>query len=213
MEKMDAERKQDAEPLPKEEGSQKKIGEEAEFFPPLRFSEKKGEVLVEKGIEESEIDVEQGLQKLLRGISEETLRLREFLMEENRLVNELCVSIKQIMKKINVSFDIPPQKIPVEKKVERVILNEEGYLMLFSGKGEVSSAFLAEYPPGVVMAVLWVVMPKLTEVVVGYRKKVSKRVGFFRRLKKELKDIAKTVVGGKGETVESAVKDAGVREK
>jgi len=203
MEEMDAEPKQHAELLPeKDEAGQKEVVEEEVFFHPVEASEK-GDVLVEEGIEESTVEIEQKLQELLRGISEETLQLREFLMEESKLVNELCVSIKLIMKKLNVSFDISPREIPVKKKVKRVILDEEGRLILFSEKGEVRSGFLAEYPPRIVMAVLYVVMPKLAKVVVVYTKKVRSRVSLFRKLKKELKSIAKAVVGGKEETVKA----------
>lgn len=151
----------------------------------------------EEAIDESEIEVEQKLQQLLKDISEETLQLREFLTEENRLMNELCVSIKQIMKKLAISFDIPPHNIRVQKKIKRVILNEEGHLTFFNEKGEAHSAFLAEYPPEIVIAVLWVVMPKLAKVVAAYRKKIRSRISLFRKLKKELKTIAKAVVGTK----------------
>lgn len=210
MEKVDAKPKQESQPMPKEQENQKGTGEDAKFFYPVQFPERKKGVLVEKGMEEPQVGIEE-VQELLRNIGEETSQLRGFLMEERKLMNELCVSIKQILKKINVSFNIPPQNIPVKKGAKRVILNEEGYLMLIYGRDDVNSAFLAEYPPRVVMAVLWVVMPKLAEVVTSYRKKVGKRVGFFRKLKRELKNIAKAVVGEKGETVGSSVKESGGR--
>lgn len=210
MEEMDAKPEENAGLLPrKEEGNPKTMVEETSLFSPVEVSGI-SEVLVEKDVEESE--VEEKLQELLRGISEETLQLREFLVEENKLVSELCVSIRQIMGKLGVSFSISPQEIPVKKKVKRVVLNGEGRLILFSEKGEVRSGFLSEYPPRVVMAVLWVVMPKLARVVVRYRKKVSKRVGFFRKLKKELESIAKAVVGGKEGHGKSAGETGNVEE-
>ena len=70
-------------------------------------------------------------------------------------------------------------------------------MTFFNEKGEAHSAFLAEYPPEIVIAVLWVVMPKLAKVVAAYRKKIRSRISLFRKLKKELKTIAKAVVGGK----------------
>ena len=80
--------------------------------------------------------------------------------------------------------------------------------MLVSHTGGVRSAFLAEYPPEVVMVVLWTVMPKLAEVVARYKRKVNRRIGFFRKLKMELKTIAKIVAGGKGENPRSTMKEA-----
>ena len=191
MEEINAKPEQDAEPLPKtEDESQKEMAEETSFHP-VQLSTKSEEV------DESEIEVEQKLQELLKDISEETLQLREFLTEENRLMNELCVSIKQIMKKLGVSFDIPPRNIRVNKKIKKIILNQEGHLTFYYEKGEAHSAFLAEYPPEIVIAVLWTVMPKLAKVVTTYRKKIRSRISLFKKLKTELKTIAKAVVGTK----------------
>jgi len=49
------------------------------------------------------------------------------------------------------------------------------------------------------MTVLWVVMPELTQVIALQRKKVSKRISLFEAIKKELKNVAKTIVGGSEE--------------
>jgi hypothetical protein len=190
MEEMDPEPEQDVESLPKKEkASQEEIVEEP-IFHPVQLSTKSEE-------DESEIEVEQKLQQLLKDISEETLQLREFLTEENRLMNELCVSIKQIMKKLGVSFDIPPHNIRANKNIKKVILNQEGHLTFYHEKDEAHSAFLAEYPPEIVITVLWTVMPKLAKVVTTYRKKISSRISLFKKLKTELKTIAKAVVGTK----------------
>ena len=192
MEEINAKPTQDVEPLPKtEDANQKEMTEETSFHP-VQLSSKSKEA-----IDESDIEVEQKLQELLKDISEETLQLREFLTEENRLMNELCVSIKQIMKKLSISFDIPPRNIRANKKIKRVILNEEGHLTFYYEEGEAHSAFLAEYPPEIVIAVLWTIMPKLAKVVATYRKKIRSRISLFKKLKTELKTIAKAVVGTK----------------
>jgi hypothetical protein len=194
MEEKNAKPKAAAETPPKEE-NQSETPEETYFFHPMQLSEESEEILDEKEIEKSKVDIEQKLQELLKSISEETLQLSEFLMEENKLMNELCLSLKQILKKLNISFNIPPRDIPLRKKVKKVILNEEGHLILVHEKGDVNSAFLAEYPPEIVMAVLWVVMPELAKVVMLYRKKISTRANFFGRIKKELKGVVKAIVG------------------
>lgn len=191
MEEMDPDPEQNEESLPKREKATQKEMVEEPIFHPVQLSTKSEEE------DESEIEVEQKLQDLLKDISEETLQLREFLTEENRLMNELCVSIKQIMKKLSVSFDIPPHNIRANKKIKKIILNQEGHLTFYHEKDEAHSAFLAEYPPEIVIAVLWTVMPKLAKVVTTYRKKISSRISLFKKLKTELKTIAKAVVGTK----------------
>jgi len=181
-----------------QEGVQETAVEETSFFHPVQLSEESGEVLDEKEIEKSKAEIEQKLQELLKSINEETLQLSEFLMEENKMMEDLCMSLKQILKKLNVSFNIPPQNIPIRTKINKVILNEEGHLILVHEKGDVNSGFLAEYPPEIVMAVLWTVMPELAKVVMLYRKKISVRVNFFGKVKKELKDVVKAIVGKEG---------------
>ncbi|MGQ9726626.1 MAG: hypothetical protein ACUVQL_05795 [Candidatus Bathycorpusculaceae bacterium] len=83
-------------------------------------------------------------------------------------------------------------------------MNEEGHLILVHEKGEVNSAFLAEYPPEIVMAVLWVIIPELAKVIMLYRKKISTRINFFGKLKKELKGVVKAIIGSKAESVASS---------
>ena len=188
--------------------NQEETVEEAHFFHPLQFSESE-EVLNVEEIEKHKVELEQKLQELLKSISEETLQLSEFLMEEDRLVKELCTSMKQILKKLNVSFNIPPRDIPLKAKVKKVILNEECHLILVYEKGEVHSAFLAEYPPEIVMATLLVIMPELAEVIMLYRKKISTRGSFFAKIRKELKNVVKAIVGsGEPEAAEKESMDA-----
>jgi len=175
---------------------QEEVIEKAYFFHPLQFSESE-EVLNAEEIEKHKLELEQKLQELLRSINEEILQLSEFLMEEGKLVRELCMSMRQILKKLNVSFSIPPKDIPIKAKVKKVILNEECHLILVYEKGEVHSAFLAEYPPEIVMATLLVIMPELAEVIMLYRKKISTRVSFFAKIKKELKNVVKAIVGSR----------------
>jgi hypothetical protein len=200
MEKKEAKTNESAKPQqqkPQEEAQQTAV-EGAYFFHPVQLSEGGGEVLDEKEIEKSKVEIDQKLQELLKSINEETLQLSEFLMEENKMMEDLCMSLKQILKKLNVSFNIPPQNIPIGKNIKKVILNEEGHLILVYEKGDVNSGFLAEYPPEIVMAVLWTVMPELAKVVMLYRKKISMRVNFFGKVKKELKDVVKAIIGKEG---------------
>jgi len=203
MEEKNTKPKINPEPLPKEE-SQNEVIEEPCFFHPVKLSEESEEILDEEEIEKSKVEIEQKLQELLKSINEETLQLSEFLMEENNIMKELCMSLKQILKKLNVSFNIPPQGIPLRKKVKKVILNDEGHLILVHEKGEVTSAFLAEYSPEIVMAVMWIIMPELAKVIMLYRKKISTRVNFFGKVKKELRSVVKAIVGGKEETTTSS---------
>jgi len=209
MEKKDAKANEGVKPQPQkqEEPPKEEVVEAAYFFHPVQLSEESGELLDEKDIEKSKVELEQKLQELLKSISEETLQLSEFLMEENKMMEELCIALKMVLKKLNVSFNIPPQDIPFRKKIKKVILNEEGHLILVHEKGEVSSAFLAEYPPEIVMSVLWIIMPELAKVVMLYRKKISTRVNFFGKVKKELKNVAKAIVGKEVSSESDKVED------
>lgn len=173
---------------------QEEVADEAYFFHPLEVSEGEETSSVEE-LEKQKADFEQKLQELLRSISEETLQLSEFLMEEDRLIRELCTTLRQILKKLKVSFYIPPREIPIKGKVKKAILNDECNLILVYEKGEVYSAFLAEYSPEIVLATLLVVMPELAEALTLYRKRISTRVNLFGRIKKELKNVVRAIIG------------------
>jgi hypothetical protein len=142
---------------------------------------------------------EQRLQEILKSINDETLQLGDFLSSETVLVKELCTSLTEILKKLDVSFNIPQQDVPLGKKVKKVILTEQGHLSVTGEEGEVKSAFLAEYSPEIVMAVLWIVIPELAKVISLYRKRLGARVGFFEGIKRELKSVAKAIVSNKDE--------------
>jgi hypothetical protein len=207
VEKKDAKSNENVKPQPqKQEENQEEVVQETHFFHPMQLSEEKGEILDEKEIEKSKVEIEQKVQELLRSINEETLQLSEFLLEENKMIDDVCMSVKQILKKLNVSFNIPPREVPLRKKVKKVVLNEEGHLVLVFERGEVHSAFLAEYPPEIVMAVLLVVMPEMARVIMLYRKKISTRVNFFGRIKKELKGAVKAIISSKETTSEGSEK-------
>jgi hypothetical protein len=165
--------------------------EEAQFFHPVQ--------LTTGSKENPAVEVEQKLEDLLKSITEETAQLSEFLTEESKLTNELCTSLKQVLKRLNITIDIHPQTIPLDRKVRKAVLNEEGELVVTLEGGEKKKAFLAEYPPDMVMTILWVVMPELVNAMKAYRKKLGTRVGFFVGLKKELKNIARTIVEGEKE--------------
>jgi hypothetical protein len=47
-------------------------------------------------------------------------------------------------------------------------------------------------------------MPELAKVIMLYRKKISTRVNFFGKLKKELKGVVKAIIGGKEEAAVSS---------
>lgn len=198
MESKDEKASENAVPSESAEKPQEEVVEEVYFFHPLQFSESSEEVLEAEETEKHKAEFEQKLQELLRSISEETLQLSEYLMEEDKLIKELCMSLKQVLKKLNVSFYIPPREMPIKAKLKKVILNEECHLILVYEKGEVHSTFLAEYPPEIVMTTLLVIMPELAKAIMLYRKRISVRVSFFGRIKKELRNIVRAMVRSVG---------------
>ncbi|HDI07462.1 MAG TPA: hypothetical protein ENF76_03755 [Candidatus Bathyarchaeota archaeon] len=174
------------------------VEEEAYFYHPVEISGKAVETLDEQEAERLRAEVEQKMQEILQILDEETLQLSEFLMEEKNLTVELCTLLRHILKKLHISFNIPPKNVPLREKMKKVVLNEECHLIVMYEKGEVDSMFLAEYPPEIVMAVLWDVIPELAKAITIYRKKISTRVNFFGKLRKQLKNIFKAMVASKG---------------
>jgi len=176
--------------LPKKE-SQAAV-EEGVFYP-LDLSENEANDTDEKTTEKPNGDGEKKLQEILENITVETSQLNDIISEESKIINEVCVSLKEVLKKLHVSFNIPPQDIPLQKRTKRIVLNEDGNLALVYDNEQKHSAFLAEYPPDMVMAVLWAVIPELGKAITIYRKKMNARANFFGKMKKGLKVAADTI--------------------
>jgi len=174
--------------------------ETAQFYQTYQILEGETEALDEKEIERIK-EIEKKLQEVLKMIEEETMQLSEFVMEEKNLTTESCTLLRGILKKLKISFKIPTKVIRLPKKPREVILNEEGYLILVYEKGEVLSKLLEEYPPEVIMAVMWEALPELAKSIKVYREKISGRVSFFEKVKRELKNVFKifTSVGKESE--------------
>jgi len=136
-------------------------------------------------------EMEQKFEELLRVIREETLQLSEFLIEEKRLIHELYVLLKLTLRQLNASFHISAKMIPLSEKVKHVVLNEEGHLILVDDKGGVTSRALEDYPPEVILNVLWVVVPEMSQMIVSYRKRISFRVNIFEKISREFRNLHK----------------------
>jgi hypothetical protein len=169
---------------------QSETTEDVTSFHPVQLPEEQGDKLQEN---------EQKIQELMQKIDEESSRLGEFLATENKLMIDLCASLAQVLKKLNLSFSIPPRDLPLKRKTKKAVLNEEGYLKLLYEGEEEKSAFLAEYSPEIVTAVLWAVMPELTRVITLHRKKISTRISFFEAMKSKLKIVVNAVIGNNEE--------------
>jgi hypothetical protein len=140
--------------------------------------------------EKTKTEVERKFAELLTTLGEETLQLSEFLIEEKKLVQELCSALREILRSLNMSLDISLKSVPdFAGKVKQVTLNNEGHLILIHDNGEVVSRLLENYPPQVILAIVWNVVPKLEKFLRNYRRKISDRVGIFEKVRKGLKNI------------------------
>ncbi|MEM2103042.1 MAG: hypothetical protein QXM22_05975 [Candidatus Bathyarchaeia archaeon] len=141
--------------------------------------------------ERTKAEIEKRFNELLTTISEETIQLSEFLLEEKKLVRELCLFLRQILKRLNMTFNIPVKAIPeFQSTAKKIVLNKEGHLIVMYEKEKVNSRALEDYPPEIVLAVIWNVVPELEKSIKVYRRKISERVSIFERIKKELKNIS-----------------------
>jgi hypothetical protein len=186
-------------------------GETTHFYHPYQDSEEVIETLDEEEIEKTRTQIDTKLQELLKMINEETLQLSEFLVEEKNLASELCDLLRQILKRLKISFNVPAKVLSITTKPKQVIVNEEGHLILVFEKDKVSSKRLEEYPPEIIMEVIWNILPQLGKSIELYRKKISNRVSFFEKVKKELKALFKAFSSSETELnpeVEDAVKQA-----
>jgi len=144
----------------------------------------------DENFEKTKAEIEKRFNELLTTISEETIQLSEFLLEEKKLIQELCMFLRHILRRLNMTFNIPSKAIPeLQAKAKKIVLNKEGHLIVMYEKEKVSSKVLEDYPAEIVLSVIWNVIPELEKSIKTYRRKISERVGIFERIKKELKNI------------------------
>jgi len=144
----------------------------------------------DENFEKTKVEIEKRFNELLTTISEETIQLSEFLLEEKKLIRELCMFLRQILKRLNMTFNIPTKALPeLLPTVKKIVLNKEGHLIVMYEKEKVNSRVLEDYPPEIVLTVIWSVIPELEKSIKAYRRKISERVSIFERIKKELKNI------------------------
>lgn len=168
--------------------TQSKAIEEPPIFCPVKLTEENS-----AEPQNSTDEIEQKLQEFLTVVNEESTQLGKFLADEGKLVNEVCLSLTTVLRKLRISFNIHPLDLPSQRIVKKAILNKDGQLALTYDKGESHSAFLAEYPPEIIMSVLWVIIPELARAITVYRKKLSTRANLFEKVRKELKIVAKAI--------------------
>lgn len=195
--------KTEMQPVMETETPQPEAQEKEETTQFYRSSEilEESEYLDEKEIEKLR-EIEKKLQDVLKMIEEETMQLSEFIMEEKNLINESCGLLRNVLKKLKISFKLPPKIIKIPRKPKEVILNEEGHLILVFKNGEVASKLIEEYPPEIVMSVIWELLPGLAKSIKIYREKISGRVSFFEKIKRELKNLFKIFATSEGKESE-----------
>ena len=165
-----------------------------EFFYPFSLSNRSLEELDEKEVEKAIVEIEEKFLDSLKVINEVILQLSEFLIEDKKLAQELCRLVKPILEHLNLSFTIPARAIPLFKKIDQIILNEDGHLIFVHEKNKIDSKALKEYPPEIVLLVFLNIIPKLGKVLKLYRRKVGMRVNFFEKIYRELENAKRTFV-------------------
>lgn len=173
-------------------------------------------MLSEREIEKIRGEVEQKFSEALKVINEETLQLSEFLIEDKKLARELCRLIRPVLKRLDLSFVIPPEAIPIFKKTDRIILNEAGHLIFVHEKTKVSSKPLEEYPPEIVLTVFLIIIPELGRSMRSYRKTIGMRISFFEKMYRELENVNRAFETSKeseGESLEEHREKARLNEQ
>lgn len=165
-----------------------KTNEETYLYYPYQLQNEE----TDENFEKTKVEIEKRFNELLTTISEETLQLSEFLLEETKLIQELCMFLRQILRRLNMTFNIPLKAIPeMQERAKKIVLNKEGHLIVMYEKDKINSKILEDYPPEIVLSVIWNVIPELEKSIKTYRRRISERVSIFERIKKELKNIHK----------------------
>jgi hypothetical protein len=153
--------------------------------------------------EEGREEIEAKFTELLRTMGEECLQLSEFLIEERRLTKELCDLLSEILRNLKISFKIPSEYVQSLGRARQIELNSQGHLIIVRENGRVDSKLLEDYPPNVIVSILWLVIPSLEKEIKVYRKKIGRRVNLLEKMKHELKNIKKAFSSNREESFRS----------
>lgn len=144
----------------------------------------------DENFERTKVEIERKFTELLAALSEETVQLSEFLIEEKKLIQELCTLLRDTLRHLNLSFDVPVEAVPeLQSNAKKIILNNEGHLIMMYKGEKVSSKILEDYPPRIVLTVIWNIIPELEKSLRNYKRRISQRVNIFEKIRKELKNI------------------------
>ena len=129
------------------------------------------------------------MQESLKILSEETLQLSELIWQEAKLTREFCAVLKQVLRHLKISFNLPVNVFSQGQKLQQAILNPEAHLILINDKNEVESRALEDYPPDVIFSMVSFIIPELSRSLTLYRQKISLRIDLFDRVNRELRNL------------------------
>ncbi len=129
------------------------------------------------------------MQESLKVLSEETLQLSELIWQEAKLTKEFCAVLKQVLKQLKISFNLPVNLLANGQRLQQAILNSEAHLILINDKNEVESRALEDYPPDVISNMISHIVPELSKSLTLYRQKIAMRIDLFDRVNRELRNL------------------------
>ena len=129
------------------------------------------------------------MQESLKILSEETLQLSELIWQEAKLTREFCAVLKQVLRHLKISFNLPVSVFSQGQRLQQAILNPEAHLILINDKNEVESRALEDYPPDVIFSMVSFIIPELSRSLTLYRQKISLRIDLFDRVNRELRNL------------------------
>ena len=150
---------------------------------------------------------ESRLTELLKTINHETSQLTNSIVEERKLTNELCSLLTQILIRLKISFNVPPEYVANLEKATQIRINEEGRLIAIAGDSG-RFEYLENYSTDTIMTVLLAIIPGLEEAIKAHRKTVSQRVSLLEKAKLELKSLQKAFSPDQSEASEPVQEEA-----
>ena len=129
------------------------------------------------------------MQESLKVLSEETLQLSELIWQEAKLTKEFCAVLKQVLKQLKISFNLPVNILAQGQRLQQAILNPEAHLILINDKNEVESRALEDYPSDVISNMISHIVPELSKSLTLYRQRIAVRIDLFDRVNRELRNL------------------------
>ena len=128
--------------------------------------------------------------KLLMEIQEENTTISELQTLEESYVKDLSNTIGEFMKDMNILFTFSKEAIrETGIDASKISITPDSEVRILGRSGRLTTMTLADMPTNLIIPLVKALLPRLKELQLAHRSKMSDTRGVLKMMVKELKDV------------------------